>query len=402
MRIGIFSDVFYPELSGISDSITMVAPALAALGHEIHFFVPRYGRKEFAIANAAFGKEINLGPNVFIHRLFSIPLPTPASPQARAVIPTGLRWIWMKRYRLDVIHANVFFGTGIEALIASRVLAIPLVGTNHTMIDEFIRNMPLQKILTPVILGYDTWYYNRCQFVSGPSRSILTSMVTRGFTARHEAISNPVDVSGFAPVSLERKKKLKDVFHFGSPAIILGGRLAPEKKIDVIFRAFPAVLKKFPRATLGIAGDGSMRQPLEKLAAALRIADSVHFVGSLNHHTLAHFYNAGDVFVIASTSETQSLMLMQALACHVPAVGVDAGALPEYILPDNGMIVAAGDSEALADALITVIKRVHEWEMLHPRAFRVVQSCAPRHIAKKWESVYDDVIRHYKIIHSRA
>lgn len=397
MRIAIFSDIFYPELSGIYDSLATIAPALAARGHEIHFYVPRYGRTQYAMANKPFGKEIDLGPRVHIHRLFSLPFPTPASRQARAIIPTGLRWLAMRKERPDVIHSNVFFGAGIEALVASRLLDTPLVATNHTMIDQFVRTLPLQKITASFLLRYETWYHNRCDFVSGPSASILKSMVARGLTRPHETISNPIDTAGFAPVPTEKKRELKKLFSFGSPAIVSAGRLAPEKEIDVIIRAFAIYVKKFPHATLGIAGDGSMRKSLEYLATREGIFSHVRFVGALSHHMLSQFYNAGDVFAIASISETQSLVLMQAFACHLPAIGVDAGALSEYILPDNGFTVQPGDSKSFAAALATITPLAHDWKRLHPHAFMATRQNTPDHIARKWESVYNNVIRTHHI-----
>ena len=89
MRIAIFSDNFYPELSGISDSVISLARTLAARGHTIHFYVPYYAKKDYAVLKVPF-RELDLGPNTEIHRLFSIPFPM-GTEQGRAVVPLRMR-----------------------------------------------------------------------------------------------------------------------------------------------------------------------------------------------------------------------------------------------------------------------------------------------------------------------
>ena len=118
MRIALFSDNFYPELSGISDSLVALATELARRDHKIHFYVPNYSEKNHALSKVS-QKEIDLGPNVAVTRFSSLHFGA-GSGQGRLVIPYGLRALAVRKFNPDVIHTQTFFGCGMEALVASR------------------------------------------------------------------------------------------------------------------------------------------------------------------------------------------------------------------------------------------------------------------------------------------
>ena len=152
MKIAIFSDNFYPEISGISDSVILLGQKLQDMGHEVHYFAPKYSKKNYQMANVE-NKELELGKNIKIHRLWSLPFFESPTNQARFVIPLGLLAWKFRREKFDLIHTQSPFGLGIEALLMSRFLGIPLLGTNHTPIEEFTCYIPIfGKIMT---LPYD-------------------------------------------------------------------------------------------------------------------------------------------------------------------------------------------------------------------------------------------------------
>ena len=193
MKIAIFSDTFYPEISGISDSVIALAKELSKKGHSIQFYVPRYSPANYKVVNLPPGHEPDLGERIKIHRLFSFPYPG-ATRQARFTIP--LPWHWFERnFHPDVIHTQLFFGAGLDALIRSRLKKIPLVGTNHTAITEFLRYSPVRgKWIENLVSGYVNWYYGKCAYVTAPSESVFREMTPGGFPRPHRAISNPIDL----------------------------------------------------------------------------------------------------------------------------------------------------------------------------------------------------------------
>lgn len=386
-----FSDNFYPELSGIADSILITGKQLAARGHKIDFYVPNYSVKDFTKSNLV-KKEIDLGPNITVHRFFSFPFPT-SSNQGRLIVPTLWRWHKMKKHRPDIIHTHLFFGAGFEALIAAKFLRVPLVGTNHTAIMEFVKQSPVDtKFLERLSLKLVSWFYNKCDFVSAPSQGIINEMKLNGFVKANKVISNPVNTKKYYIPTPEEKSSLKQEFNFSNQTIICVGRLAPEKKVDVIVRAMALVSKEMPATNLVIAGHGSEEKKLQDLVKELGLEGKVKFLGFLKKEVLEKVYRAIDIYAIASTSETQNIDLIKALASGVPAVGVNARALPEYINHDNGFIVEPGDYQMMAEKFIFLLKNPEVSAKMGRAGNLGVQQFSEEKIASEWEKFYQQII----------
>ncbi|PIW94348.1 MAG: hypothetical protein COZ86_01470, partial [Candidatus Moranbacteria bacterium CG_4_8_14_3_um_filter_41_13] len=291
MKIAVFSDNFYPELSGISDSLVEQASELSRLGHQIDFFVPCYGEKDFAVSHLPY-KEIEIGKNVSIHRLFALPFPAPTK-QGRMILPTFLRWIALQKKHPDIIHTHLFFGAGFEGLLASFFLHKPLIGTSHTPLTEFLKYSPIKaKFLNNFALRFVSWYYNRCDFVTAPSQSILDEMKQYGFYKPSRVISNPIDLNHFFPAKEDEQANLKKEFGLDSFVVLYTGRLAQEKKIDDIIRALAILKEKIPGLCLAITGHGDVEDSLRTLAQELNIVEKVKFFGTVSNTDHAHIYQA--------------------------------------------------------------------------------------------------------------
>ncbi|MBI4095107.1 MAG: glycosyltransferase [Candidatus Liptonbacteria bacterium] len=394
MRIAIFSDSFYPEIGGIQDSIIALGTQLAGRGHALFYYVPRHPKRHYTIAKLPYG-EISLGPNIHIRRFFAVPYPGPTR-QASAVIPTGLRWIAMQKEKFDVIHTQTFFGVGLEALAAAKFLRVPIVGTNHWAISEFKHYSPIaRELFSRWSVRYASWYYNHCSYVTGPSRSVIGEMIKNGLTRPHGVVSNPIDTATFRPVTPKKKGELKKKLGLSRATIVYAGRLAQEKKIDVILRAIPLIKKKIPAITLAIAGHGSALPELRQMITRTNIEREVKFFGTLSKPLLAELYQASEVFVIMSTSETQSMVLLQAMACGLPAIAADWRALPEYVNENNGFLVPPGNERLLAERFTHLMGNPALRESLGKGAHASVQNFSPEKIAARWETIYDNAIKNF-------
>jgi len=393
MKIAIFSDNFYPELGGIQDSLASFGRELSRRGHQINFYVAQCSVKDFAVAKIP-AEEINLGENVKIIRFFSLPVPSPTK-QSRLVIPTGWRWLELKKFKPDLIHSHTFLGMGLEAIAAARRLKLPLIGTNHWVITEFNNYSPIARgLFAKWSLKYVIWYYNHCDFVTAPSRTVLTEMLEHGFYKPRQVVSNQIDLSVFKP-SREDKNKLKKEFNLAEATVVYAGRLGPEKKIDVIIRALVLVKDYLPKINLAIAGHGSAEPELKKLVHDLHLEANVKFFGTLDKVKLCRLYNASDIFTIASTSESQSMVLLQAMASGLPVIGVNWRALPEYINRHNGYTVAADNPKAMADKITHLLRHEDERRSLGQGGLAYVQQFSAENIAEKWEKLYGETIRNY-------
>ena len=395
MRIAIFSDNFYPELSGIADSIISLSKELAHQNDTVDFFVPRYSTKNYAVARQS-TTELNLKNNITVTRLPSISYPTPTM-QGRVAFwnPSILRKI--KKINPDIFHTQLFFGAGLLALRASRKFKKPLIGTNHTAITEFARYVPFAKsFISNLLIKYAVWYYNKCDFVTAPSQSVFDEMVKFGFKKPHTVVSNPIEIMEFSPVSSpEQYQQLKTKFGLIGPTVVYAGRLAEEKNIDVIIKAMTNVAKTIPNAQLVLAGHGAYKNKLEELVKSLGLGKSVKFLGLLEKPVLADLYRASDVFAIASTSETQNMTMMQAMATSLPVVGVNARALPEYLSHGNGFVVESNDSTAFGEKLILLLNDSVLSKNMGGKGLELVQSFTPEKIAQIWQGIYQKTILGY-------
>lgn len=394
MKIAIFSDSFYPELGGIQDSLASLGLELSKRGHQINFYAPKYSAKDFSVAKIP-NKEINLGKNVKIIRFFSLPVPSPTK-QSRLVVPLGLRWRQTAEFKPDIIHSHTFFGLGIEAIVAARRLKLPLVGTNHWVITEFNNYSPVaRELFSKLSLKYIIWYYNHCNSVSAPSQTVLSEMQEKGFYKPHQVISNPIDLSIFKPIN-DDKSKLKKEFNLSQVSLVYAGRLGKEKKVDILIRAVALVKYYAPKINLAIAGHGSDEPRLKELVKKLNLKANIKFFGTLDKIKLNRLYNASDIFTITSTSESQSMVLLQAMACGLPVIGVNWRALPEYINHSNGYVVAANNPKEMADKIINLLKHENERNRLGRGGLAYVQQFSAANIAKKWEELYKKAVEDYK------
>lgn len=387
MRIAVFTDSFYPEIGGIQDSIRTTVRELGARGHEIMVFAPAASTRDYRRANLPIG-EPDMGANVIIKRLFSIPLPS-SSQQSRIVIPLGQCWREFAAFKPDVTHTHSFLGVGMEGLWSARRFGVPLVGTNHWAVSAFDMYAPLaRKAFRYVSSSAVVRYYQHCSFVTGPSHFTIGDMQATGLTKPCRVISNPIDTGIFKCFPTTVRHRLKLRLGLSPATVVYAGRLAPEKRIDLLIRAVAKASVMLPDISLVLAGHGSYREKLQSLAHSLGIHRQVFFVGTLSHKQLAELFGAADLFAIASTTETQSMVLLQAMACGLPAVGVRCGGLPEHIPSSVGMLANPGDIHGISSCIVKLLTSPGLREKMGRQAASFAGNFSIQSTSDVWESIY--------------
>jgi len=390
MRIAIFADSFYPNLGGLEDSTAILARSLGEGGHQVSIWAPKFTRNYYRRRQLT-ETELDLGPNVRIFRLFSLPLPDWIF-SARLVVSFGAGYRLLKSDRPDLIHTQTIFGAGLEALWASHWLKVPLVGTNHSITSEFGVYFPFaRKIFIRIIVGYETWFYNHCSIVTTPSRVATQAMQQNGLICPTRVISNIIDTDNFKPLADPlAKERLKSEFDLiGRPIISFAGRFAIEKRVEILLQAINLVRQRFPQVVLALAGSGIQRQNWQKIIDDLDLQNNVKFVGTLNKPQLANLFQASEIFAIASAIESQGMVALQAMACGLPVVGVNGRAIPEYVDETNGYIVPVDDYRAMAEKLVKLLRDPERAQELGKNARQKVEKYAKQNIIKEWEEVYN-------------
>ena len=387
MRIAMFTDYFFPELGGIQDSIATISQALGLRGHQIDIYAPRYAVQDYRLVGANPG-ERDLGGNVRVHRRVSLPFPS-STGQSRVALPSPVAPALLGlRARPDVIHVHSFFGIGLEALLNATCLGIPVIGTNHTTIAGFGPFIPLR---VDHAAAYVAWFYNRCDTVTAPSVSVFAELDgVRLFRPRH-VVSNPIDTTLFRPLRPADGPGLRTRFALAGPTITYAGRLGREKNIEVLLHAVALLRDRGVAAGLAIAGHGSHEAVLRALAADLGIASQARFLGTLPPADLACLLRESDVFAMMSTTETQSMVLLQAMASGVPVVAADSRALPEFVGPTNGLLVDPHDPAALAAVLSGLLASPAQRQGMGQAGRRLAEEFSTETITDRWETLYRSV-----------
>lgn len=344
MRIAIFTDTFLPQVNGVVRSIVTTANVLARHGHSIAIFTVSAEKISKKI------KAKDLDERIQVYPFSSFALPTYKELQVR--IPTFVPSLFeVYRFNPDLIHSHTTFGIGWEAVMSANFLNIPLIGTHHGFLAEFLKHVKLDyRIMKPLARRYLSFYYNRCDAVISPSEALVKELMQYKLRRPVHVLSNPVDLKYFSVN--KTKESLRKRFHFSKPTIIHFGRLSYEKSTDLVLKAFAQVLSGGIDGRLIIIGDGPERGKLEALRRKLNIEKSVEFTGILRDSDLTERIAAGDFFVSASTIETQGLVFLEAMALGLPVIGVNAGGVPEYVENGKtGFIVEPGNVKAITEAM---------------------------------------------------
>ncbi len=249
------------------------------------------------------------------------------------------------RFKPDIVHAHTPFVMGYCAWRTARRLKVPLVGTFHTPVEEYVVYLSKRfafnrRILKRIAKTYQNWFYSRCDVIIVPAKSAAQYLEVKNKPI--VVVSNGIDLARYGPAG---RQEFRQKYHIGGdePVIMHGGRLSFEKRIDGVIRAMPAVIKNIPDAKLVIVGKGPARKTLESLAKELGVERSVIFTGYVSDEDFPRAFAAADVLAINSPVETQSLIVLEAFATGVPVVGADSGAIPDAVIPEvNGYLIQDG------------------------------------------------------------
>jgi 1,2-diacylglycerol 3-alpha-glucosyltransferase len=278
---------------------------------------------------------------------FSVPLPLsrPLSEDIEA-------------FRPDIVHSHHPFLLGDTALRVSAWRNIPAIFTYHTRYELYGHYVAQDsEILKRLVLSLSMGYCDLCDGVIAPSASIAEHLRDHGVATPLTIIPTGIDVAAFAAGNGERSRKALAI---PPGTFVVGhvGRLAPEKNLVYLTEALIRFLKVTPKAMAAITGDGSLKQAMADMFAQAGLSERVRFTGVKSGSELCDAYAAMDVFAFASHSETQGLVLAEAMAAGVPVAALDAPGVREVVRDgSNGILLP---QEAPQEALAAALTRIAE------------------------------------------
>jgi 1,2-diacylglycerol 3-alpha-glucosyltransferase len=339
MRIAIFSDSVLPVLNGVSVSIDSLVRELRNRGHSVHVFCPRYpGHRES-------------DPNAYRFRSIETPW-TKGYPLAYP--PYYRMLLKFRRHEFDIVHTHTPGPVGFVGLRWAEAHELPIVATYHTLYDRYHHYFtPLpRRYVRYRIAKHTNYYYQRVDHVITPSEASLKWL--RRHAVETEASVVPTGAPGRR--MLDRTEIRQSL---GIPpehrVMLYVGRLAKEKNMGTLFEMAALAFKADPFLRLWLVGDGPFRQECHQIVRRLGIGDRVRFVGFVPRLDVDPFYEAADLFVFSSITETQGLVVQEAMTYGLPAVAVIGGGASASIEDGFNGFAVKNDPEAFAETVLEVL-----------------------------------------------
>ncbi|MCM1204500.1 MAG: aldo/keto reductase [Bacteroidales bacterium] len=393
MNIGLFTDTYYPELNGVANSVYLLKKELEKKGHNV-----------YVITTKTPGAPVN---EKGVYRV-----PSKAcsfAPERRVGLVYHPRIAKsVRKMKLDIVHTNTEFAIGMFGRIMAHELFIPVVHTYHTIyedythyIKKYISNEERAKKLTKL---YSKFSVRGAEELIVPTKKVEELMRRYGVKPDINVIPTGINLSRFEEKDTEaQKNKLKSTL--GIPkenkVVLYLGRVSEEKNIDEVMRYLERYMDSHAKVSFLVVGDGPYRAALEREAKALKHRKQMIFAGAKPWDEITHYYQLADVFVSASTSETQGLTYIEALASGVPVVARQDPCLEGVLLPGkNGY--AFTDEETFSCGLEQVLINERRIDY-RQNALDSVEQFSTEQFAAKVENIYYHVTKtHQNILRRMA
>jgi len=370
------SDVSFPRINGVSTSIQTFRRDLARLGHESELIAPVYPAGAAASAGPPSAPD---GPDV--HRIASSGVPR--DPEDRMMKRAAIRQLLpeLRARRFELVHVQTPFVAHYSGVELGRALGVPVVETYHTYFEEYLHHyVPLMpRALTRFAARRFTCSQgNAVAHLIAPSTAMRDALLAYGVRTPITVIPTGLEADRFASGDGEGFRRRAGIAP-GRPVLVHVGRIAHEKNIDFLLRMFVRVHARVPEALFLIAGEGPALEHCKRLAVELGVGEQVLFVGYLaRDQELLDCYSAGDVFVFGSRTETQGLVLLEAMAQGVPVISTARMGTVDILSAGRGCVISPEHEVQFASHVVRV---------LHDARERIALGRAARAYAGTWSAL---------------
>ena len=344
LKILFLSDVYFPRINGVSTSIRTFVEQLQGLGHTVHLIAPDYAtitEDEAWIMRVA-ARSIYFDREDKLMRFG----------QAMDLLP------YLAKQGYDMIHVHTPFVAHYVGLKLADKLNIPCVETYHTFFEDYLHHyLPwLPKVMAKGLARFiSTRQCNSVDAIVSPSKPMLDVLRAYGVAVQAEVIPTGLQAHSFKEADGQAFRQ-KYGIALDRPMMLYVGRVAFEKNIDFLLHMTKDLLEKQPNALLVVTGEGPAETSLHKLAKNLGIENSVQFIGYLDRATeLNACYQSADVFVFASKSETQGLVILEAMAQGTPVVAIAELGTASILVEGKGALIAPDDTRLFAEKVVQLL-----------------------------------------------
>lgn len=329
MRIGIFTETYLPDVNGVVTSILSLKKALETNGHDVYIVTNHEN-----ILLTTFDEKENILrlPGLKLDFLYGYKVSSPIQVQATSTI---------KSWDLDLIHIHQEFGVGIYGRYLADTWGIPLVNTYHTAYEDythyvnFFKSETVDNLSKKLVEKLSRSFTKKSNIIIAPSQKTKDMLLSYDIKKQIEVIPTGLDLERFdiSQTSDEVKAEIKAKHGISDEDTLFTfvGRIAKEKSVDLVIEAFKLVKENGVKAKLLIVGDGPDFKDLNELVDTLDLRDTVFFEGLVKGIEVPRYYHTADAFISASTTETQGLTYIEALASGLAVFAVRDEVLADVV-----------------------------------------------------------------------
>jgi 1,2-diacylglycerol 3-alpha-glucosyltransferase len=367
MNILLISDVYFPRVNGVSTSIRTFAEQLQMLGHTVHLIAPDYGVQtaDEAWISRVPARSIYFDPEDKLMKYGEVLHLLPA----------------LNAMQFDLLHIHTPFVAHYAGLKLAALLDLPVVETYHTFFEDYLHHyLPWipKAIACALARQISKKQCNQVDAIVAPSNPMLNVLRNYGVTSKAEVIATGLQASSFAPANGPAFRE-KYGIDLQRPMLLYVGRVAYEKNIGFLLTVAKALIQKTPDALLVITGEGPAEASLHAQTKSLGLENNVQFIGYLDRNTeLNACYQSADIFVFASKSETQGLVLLEAMAQGTPVVAIAELGTASILIEGQGALIATEDAETFAD-------KVHRL-LSHPEERKALGQAGKAYASSQWSA----------------
>ena len=376
MKILFISDVYFPRVNGVSTSIRTFVTQLQALGHSVDLIAPNY---DIATADEAWIKRMPARSIYF-------------DPEDKLMKYSAV-FKYLPELRdenYDLVHIHTPFVAHYAGVKLAKLLGVPCVETYHTFFEDYLHHyLPIipKKLAKSLARLISKKQCNVLNAMVAPSQPMLDVLRTYGITTQAEVIPTGLQAHSFAEAD-GAAFRAKYGIEQNRPMLLYVGRVAFEKNINFLLEMTKVLITKQPDALFVITGEGPAEASLHKQAKTLGLDNNIQFIGYLDRATeLNACYQSADVFVFSSKSETQGLVLLEAMAQGTAVVSIAELGTKSLLIEGEGVLISTENTTEFADKVAYLLS--HEAERL------ALGVRAKAYVAKRWT----DKVQAERLVH---
>lgn len=387
MNILMISDVYFPRVNGVSTSIKTFTDSLRKAGHRVILVVPEYGE----------AKHVSFDKLGDVYRV----------PARRVVLDKEDRLFkgeyfeellnMLRNVEIDILHIHTPFRAHYWGVRLARLLVCPCVATYHTFFEEYLHHyIPLipRRWLRSVARRFTVSQSRQVDELVVPSTAMHQLLKEYGVSKAMQVIPTGLDL---AQVSVGDGQRFRQAHGIAADRPVMGhiGRLAHEKNIGFLIQVLLEIKQHLPDILLLMAGEGPAKKDLVSQAEKLGLSQNILFVGYLSREQdLWDCYCAADIFVFSSRTETQGLVLLEAMAVGVPVVSTAVLGTKDILLPQRGALVAKENVEDFAQKAMSLLTNTVMRDNMGREAKAYVHEWSDAEMAGRMEKFYWHILQH--------